>query len=47
MKVFEKGDYPIHSITYDNGSENIGHTIINNSLSIQSYLSFPYRSWQR
>ena len=47
MKVFEKGDYPIHSITYDNGSENSGHTIINNSLSIQSYFCFPYCSWQK
>lgn len=47
MKVFEKGDYPIHSITYDNGSENVGHTTINNLLSIQSYFCYPYCSWQK
>ena len=47
MKVFEKGDYPIHSITYDNGTENVGHTTINNLLSIQSYFCFPYCSWQK
>lgn len=47
MKIFEKGDYPIHSITYDNGSENVGHTIINKLLSIQSYFCYSYCSWQK
>lgn len=35
------------SITYDNGTENAGHTMVNNSLGTKSYFAHPYRSWER
>lgn len=35
------------SITYDNGTENAGHTMINNSLGTKSYFAHPYHSWER
>ncbi|MEK7079404.1 MAG: IS30 family transposase [Patescibacteria group bacterium] len=35
------------SITYDNGTENAGHTMVNRSLGTQSYFAHPYHSWER
>ena len=35
------------SITYDNGTENAGHTMINNSIGTKSYFAHPYHSWER
>ena len=35
------------SITYDNGTENAGHTMINNSIGTVSYFAHPYHSWER
>lgn len=35
------------SITYDNGTENAGHTMINYSLGTKSYFAHPYHSWER
>jgi len=35
------------SITYDNGTENAGHTMVNNSLGTKSYFAHPYHSWER
>lgn len=35
------------SITYDNGTENAGHTMVNNSLNTKSYFAHPYHSWER
>jgi len=35
------------SITYDNGTENAGHTMINNFLGTKSYFARPYHSWER
>lgn len=35
------------SITYDNGTENAGHTMINRSLGTKSYFAHPYHSWER
>jgi IS30 family transposase len=35
------------SITYDNGTENAGHTMINHSLGTKSYFAHPYHSWER
>lgn len=43
-------DYPRHlrrTITYDNGSENVDHGIINKHLSTKSYFCNPYRSWEK
>lgn len=35
------------SITYDNGTENAGHTMINNAIGTASYFAHPYHSWER
>lgn len=35
------------SITYDNGTENAGHTMVNQSLGTKSYFAHPYHSWER
>jgi len=35
------------SITYDNGSENVEHILINKTLGTQSYFCEPYRSWEK
>lgn len=37
----------VRSITYDNGTENAGHTMVNNSLNTKSYFARPYHSWER
>jgi IS30 family transposase len=35
------------SITYDNGSENVEHELINAKLGTKSYFCAPYRSWEK
>lgn len=35
------------SITYDNGTENAGHSMVNRSLGTKSYFAHPYHSWER
>ena len=35
------------SITYDNGSENVEHMLINKTLCTQSYFCEPYHSWEK
>jgi len=43
-------DYPEHlrkTITYDNGSENVDHGLINKRLSTKSYFCNPYSSWEK
>ena len=35
------------SITYDNGTENTEHTLINKKLATQSYFCEPYHSWEK
>ena len=35
------------SITYDNGSENTQHELINNQLNTDSYFCNPYHSWEK
>jgi len=37
----------LRSITYDNGTENAGHIMVNNSLKTKSYFAHPYHSWER
>lgn len=42
--------YPRHmrrTITYDNGSENVDHLIINQKLGTDSYFCNPYHSWEK
>jgi IS30 family transposase len=44
------GSHPTHlrkSITYDNGSENVEHGLVNKTLGTQSYFCEPYRSWEK
>ena len=35
------------SITYDNGSENTQHELINDRLNTDSYFCNPYHSWEK
>lgn len=35
------------SITYDNGSENTEHVLVNKTLGTQSYFCEPYHSWEK
>ncbi len=35
------------SITYDNGSENVEHELVNEALGTKSYFCNPYRSWEK
>ena len=35
------------TITYDNGSENVEHQKINNTLGTKSYFCNPYHSWEK
>jgi IS30 family transposase len=42
--------YPDHmkkTITYDNGSENVEHVLVNKALGTQSYFCEPYHSWEK
>ena len=42
--------YPSHarrSITYDNGQENVEHTIVNSVLHTQSFFCEPFHSWEK
>ena len=36
-----------HSITYDNGSENHEHHLLNSTLGMSSYFCNPYHSWEK
>ena len=36
-----------HTITFDNGSEFINHSLITEALGISVYFADPYSSWQR
>lgn len=35
------------TITYDNGTENVCHAMINNHVGTKSYFCNPYRSWEK
>jgi IS30 family transposase len=35
------------TITYDNGSENVEHVLVNKTLGTQSYFCEPYHSWPK
>jgi len=35
------------SVTYDNGSENVEHVLLNVELGISSYFCEPYHSWEK
>jgi IS30 family transposase len=42
--------YPVSmrkSLTYDNGSENTGHLLVNNALGTNSFFCHPYHSWEK
>lgn len=40
-------DSAVKSFTYDNGSENVSHVMVNNDLKTKSYFCNPYRSWEK
>ena len=40
-------EYLRHSITYDNGTENVEHEKINDTLKTDSYFCHPYHSWEK
>jgi len=40
-------DHMKKTITYDNGSENCDHVLINQSLGTRSYFCEPYHSWEK
>ena len=35
------------TITYDNGKENVEHTLLNKDLNMKSYFCQPYHSWEK
>lgn len=37
----------LQSITYDNGSENVQHNVLNNSLGTSSFFCNPYHAWEK
>ena len=41
------GIYPVRSVTYDNGTENILHTELIHTYGIVTYFADPYSSWQK
>jgi IS30 family transposase len=44
------GHYPAHmrrSMTYDNGRENVEHTLVNQTLGMRSYFCAPMHSWEK
>jgi len=40
-------DFPVHTITCDNGKEFAGHEEIANALDARIYFAHPYSSWER
>jgi transposase, IS30 family len=41
------GIYPVRSVTYDNGTENVLHTELIHQYGIATYFADPYSSWQK
>lgn len=46
-RLLKYGALVRQSIAYDNGSENVGHEIINKQLGTQSFFCEPYHSWEK
>lgn len=40
-------DHMRKTLTYDNGSENVEHVLVNQALGTQSYFCEPYHSWEK
>jgi IS30 family transposase len=40
-------DYPVHTITFDNGKEFADHEEIAQALQTETYFAHPYASWER
>jgi len=40
-------DYPVHTITFDNGKEFAGHEEISQALGADIYFAHPNASWER
>lgn len=43
----EFGPLKVLSITYDNGTENANHELVNNMLNCKSFFCAPYHSWEK
>ena len=41
------GRYPVRSVTYDNGTENVLHTELIHEFGITTYFTDTYSSWQK
>lgn len=41
------GLYPVRSVTYDNGSENVLHTELIHEHNVVTYFTDTYSSWQK
>jgi IS30 family transposase len=40
-------DFPVHTITFDNGKEFAEHEVMANALNADIYFAHPYSSWER
>lgn len=45
--ISQLSGYRVQSITYDNGLEFSGHSIVSEALNAQSYFCQPYHSWEK
>lgn len=39
--------YSMKTLTFDNGTENVKHTLLNDEYNIKTYFCDPYSSWQK
>lgn len=47
LRLSRYPEYMRKTITYDNGSENVQHTLVNRVLGTTSYFCEPYHSWEK
>ena len=47
VRAIEEEYATVHTLTHDNGSENVLHTEIRDTYEIQTYFCDPYCSWQK
>ena len=47
LRLSRYPEYMRKTITYDNGSENVQHTLVNRVLGTKSYFCEPYHSWEK
>jgi IS30 family transposase len=47
LKHFKQGKHKVHTITFDNGTEFVKHTIIAQKLRAKCFFATPYHAWER